>query len=114
MDIIEKVFAALDGVIPCFVGTSEFTRDSAPEKYIIINIAETGGNYSEGVNRVNEYLVSLNVFTKRLDFGLYEQIKSAMYGADFCYIGGGNVGDDKIYPYVTHYYLDFSGVTEFA
>lgn len=114
MDIIKKIFAALDGIIPCFVGTPEFARDSAPEKYIIINIAEKGGNYSESVNRTNEYFISLNVYTKQLDFGLYEQIKSAMYGADFCYIGGGNVGDDKIYPYVTHYYLDFSGVTEFA
>lgn len=114
MDIIEKVFAALDGVIPCFVGTPEFARDSTPEKYIIINIAEKGGNYSESVNRVNEYLISLNVYTKQLDFALYEQIKAAMYGADFCYIGGGNVGDDKTFPYVTHYYLDFSGVVERA
>lgn len=113
MDIIEKVFAALDGVIPCFVGTPEFARD-APEKYIIINIAETGGNYSEGVNRVNEYFISLNVYTKQIDFALYEQIKAAMYSADFCYIGGGNVGDDKTYPYVTHYYMDFSGVEERA
>ena len=114
MDIIEKVFAALDGIIPCFVGVPEFPRGSEPEKYIIIIIAEKGGNYSESVNRVNEYFVSLNVYTKQLDFALYEQIKEAMYGADFVYIGGGNVGDDKIYPYITHYYLDFSGVIERA
>ncbi len=111
MDIIQKIESALDGVIPWFVGVPEFPGDP-PERYAIINIAEKGANYSEGENRVNEYFISVNVFTKRLDFELYEEIKTAMYGADFCYIGGGNVGDDRLYPYVTHYYLDFAGVIE--
>lgn len=112
MNIIEKIKSALDGLIPWFTDVPEFTADNAPEKYAIINIAEKGGNYTESENRINEYFVSVNVFTKRLDFSLYEQIKKAMYGAEFVYIGGGNVGDDKIYPYITHYYLDFSGVIE--
>lgn len=111
MDIIQKIESALDSVIPWFVGVPEFPGDP-PEKYAIINIAEKGGNYSESENRVNEYFVSVNVFTKRLDFELYERVKTAMYGAEFCYIGGGNVGDDRLYPYVTHYYLDFLGVME--
>ncbi len=111
MTVIDKIKSALDGVIPCFTGVPEFSGDP-PERYAIINIAEKGANYSEGENRVNEYFVSVNVFTKRLDFKLYEKIKSAMYGAEFCYIGGGNVGDDRLYPYVTHYYLDFAGVIE--
>ncbi len=111
MTVIDKIKSALDGVIPWFTGVPEFPG-KAPEKYAIINIAEKGANYSEGENRVNEYFISVNVFTKRLDFGLYEKIKSAMYGAEFCYIGGGNVGDDRLYPYITHYYLDFEGVIE--
>ncbi len=111
MTVIDKIKSALDGVIPWFVGVPEFPG-KAPERYAIINIAEKGANYSEGENRVNEYFISVNVFTKRLDFELYEKIKSAMYGAEFCYIGGGNVGDDRLYPYVTHYYLDFAGVIE--
>ena len=112
MNIIEKIKSALDGLIPWFTDVPEFTADNEPEKYAIINIAEKGGNYSESENRTNEYFVSVSVFTKRLDFPLYEQIKTAMYGAEFVYVGGGNVGDDKIYPYITHYYLDFSGVIE--
>ncbi len=111
MTITDKIKSALDGVIPWFVGVPEFPGD-APERYAIINIAEKGANYSEGENRINEYFVSVNVFTKQLDFELYEKIKSAMYGAEFCYIGGGNVGDDRLYPYITHYYLDFEGVIE--
>lgn len=111
MTVIDKIKSALDGVIPWFTDIPEFSKN-VPEKYAIINIAEKGANYSEGENRVNEYFVSVNVFTKRLDFALYEQIKTAMYGEDFCYVGGGNVGDDKAYPYVTHYYLDFAGVVE--
>lgn len=112
MDIIQKIESALDGVIQWFTDTPEFADGQAPESYVIVNIEEKGGNYSESENRCNEYFVSLNVFTKRLDFALYERLKTAMYGADFVYIGGGNVGDDKIFPYGTHYYLDFSGVLE--
>ena len=95
-----------------FTDTPEVADGQVPDKYVIVNIAEKGGNYSESVNRCNEYFMSLNVFTKRLDFALYERLKTAMCGADFVYVGGGNVGDDKVYPYETHYYLDFSGVLE--
>lgn len=112
MDVVQKIKSALDGIIPWFTNTPEFTEDQEPEKYIIVNIAEKGGDYSESENRCNEYFVSLNVFTKRLDFALYERLKTAMYGADFVYVDGGNVGDDKIYPYDAHYYLDFTGVIE--
>lgn len=112
MDIVQKIKSALDGVIPWFTDTPEFADGQKPESYVIVNIAEKGGDYSESENRCNEYFVSLNVFTKQLDFALYERLKTAMYGAEFVYIGGGKVGDDKIYPYDAHYYLDFSGVTE--
>lgn len=112
MDVVQKIKSALDGIIPWFTNTPEFTEDQEPEKYIIVNIAEKGGDYSESENRCNEYFVSLNVFTKRLDFALYERLKTAMYGADFVYVDGGNVGDDKIHPYDAHYYLDFTGVIE--
>lgn len=112
MDVIQKIESTLDGIIPWFTDTPEFAGDQAPEKYIIVNIAEKGGNYSESENRCNEYFVSLNVFTKHLDFALYECLKTAMYGADFVYVGGGKVGDDKIYPYGAHYYLDFTGAIE--
>lgn len=112
MDIVQKIESALDSVIPWFTDTPEFADGKAPESYVIVNIAEKGGNYSESENRVNEYFVSLNVFTKCLDFALYERLKTAMYGAEFVYAGGGNVGDDKIFPYGAHYYLDFSGVLE--
>lgn len=111
MGLIEKIELALKSVLPFYFNTPEFAG-TAPEKYAIINIAEKGANYSESENRVNEYFVSVNVFTERLDFALYEKIKDAMYGAGFVYIAGGNVGDDKIYPYKTHYYLDFSAVIE--
>lgn len=112
MDIVQKIKSALDGVIPWFTDTPEFADGQKPESYVVVNIAEKGGDYSESENRVNEYFVSLNVFTGQLDFALYERLKTAMCGAEFVYIGGGNVGDDKIYPYDTHYYLDFSGVLE--
>lgn len=111
MNLIEKIDLALNSILPFYFDIPEFSA-APPEKYAIINIAEKGANYSESENRVNEYFVSVNVFTKRLDFALYEQIKDAMYGAGFVYIAGGNVGDDKIYPYKTHYYLDFSAVIE--
>lgn len=111
MTLNEKIDAALSGILPYYYAVPEFSGN-APEKYAIINISEQGANYSEGENRVNEYFVSVNIFTAQLDFQLYETIKTAMYGVGFCYVGGGNVGDDKVYPYVVHYYLDFVGGLE--
>ena len=113
MDIVQKIESALEGFIPWFTEVPEFADEQAPSKYVIVNIVEKGGNYSESVGRCTGYFVNLNVFTKPLDFALYERLKNAMYGADFSYIGGGSVGDDKTYPYAAHYYLDFMGVIEY-
>lgn len=112
MNIVERVESALDGIIPVFSGTPEFSAGKAPERYIILGIAEKGANFSEGRHNVIEYFVSLGVFTKSLDFTLYENIKAAMCSGNFSYIGGGEVRDDKSYPYLAHYYLDFLGVCE--
>lgn len=112
MDVIQKIQSALDSIVIAFFDTPEFSENDTPKKYVIVNFAEKGGNYSESVNRCTEYFVSLNVYTDYLDFPLYEAIKRAMSGVEFSYIGGGKVDDDKIFPYGTHYYLDFSGVTD--
>ncbi len=112
MDIVDMVGEAIGDIAPWYADTPEFAEGQAPERYIILNIAERGANYSEGVHRCVEYIVSLNVWTKYLDFTLYKKIKQAMSAAGFSYEGGGRVGDDKIYPYDTHYYLDFMGVVE--
>ncbi len=112
MDVVQKIQSALDGIVVAFFDTPEFAENNVPEKYVIVNIAEKGGNYSESVNRCTEYFISLNVYTDYLDFSLYNAIKRAMSGAEFSYIGGGKVDDDKISPYNTHYYLDFAEVTD--
>ncbi len=110
MDIADRIEAALNSIVPTFARVPEFTADNAPSSYIIYDITEKGANYSEGENRVNQYFISLGVFTEKLDFSLYERIKQAMYAGGFGYADGGSVGDDDIFPYVTHYYLDFAGV----
>lgn len=111
MNIVERVEAAMDGIVPVFTKTPEF-GNNAPEKYIILGLAENGANFSEGRHNTTEYFVSLNVFTKLLDFPLYDQLKKAMCEADFTFIGGGEVNNDRNYPYITHYYLDFLGVED--
>ena len=113
MDVVQKAQSALEGVVAAFFDMPEFSESNVPKKYVIVNFTEKGGNYSESVNRCTEYFISLNVYTDYLDFPLYERIKRAMCGAEFVFIGGGKVNDDKIFPYNTHYYLDFAGVTEF-
>ncbi|MBD5112127.1 MAG: hypothetical protein HDT42_06260 [Ruminococcaceae bacterium] len=111
MNIADKVEKALANVIKLYADVPEFGRDP-PEKYAIYTIAETPADFSEGENRVNQYYISVNVFTPQYDFDLYEQIKSAMYREGLCYAEGGNVADDKLYPFTRHYYLDFIGVEE--
>lgn len=111
MDIADRIEQALDGICPVYAGVPEFADDE-PKEYIIYGINERGADYSEGENRVNQYYISLNVFTGALNFALYERIKAAMYKAGFGYDSGGTAGTDAIFPYVTHYYLDFTGVEE--
>ena len=112
MNIAERIESAVGEILPTYGYTPEFTDDNEPERYIIYDITENGTDYSEGENRVNQYMASLNVFTPSLDFALYEQLKSAMYAAGFCYDSGGKTGTDALFPYITHYYLDFVGVEE--
>lgn len=111
MDIADRIEQALDGICPVYTGVPEFADDE-PAEYIIYTITEVGADYSEGENRVNQYLVSLNVFTGALNFALYERIRAAMYKAGFVYGSGGLTGTDALFPHVTHYYLDFTGVEE--
>lgn len=114
MDVIQKVEGALEGVVQAFFGVPEFGADDEPDKYVIVNFAEKPANFSESRSRVIEYFVSLNVFSEGFDFPLYEQIRAAMERGGFDYIDGGNVGDDRIFPYHAHYYLDFLYVCERA
>lgn len=112
MTVADRVERALNGVIKYYASTPEFTDRNAPDRYAVYTIAETPADFSEGENRVNQYYVSVNIFTPQYDFRLYEKIKSAMYSEGFCYAEGGNVEDDKIFPYTRHYYLDFICVEE--
>ncbi len=112
MNIAERIEAAVGGILPVYGYTPEFAADNEPERYIIYTLTEKGADYSEGENRVDQYLVSLNVFTPGLDFDLYEEIKAAMYRAGFVFDSGGMTGTDAMFPYITHYYLDFEGDEE--
>lgn len=112
MDVADSVEKALNGVVKLYASVPEFTDRNAPDKYAVYTIAETGADFSEGENRCNQYYVSVNIFTPQYDFGLYEKIKAAMYSEGFCYAEGGNIQDDKIFPYTRHYYLDFMAVIE--
>lgn len=111
INIAEKIEKALYGIIEFYASVPEFGRDP-PEKYAIYTIAESPASFGEGVHRATQYLVSVNVFTPQYDFDLYEKIKAGMYREGLCYAEGGNVADDKIYPFTRHYYLDFLGVEE--
>ncbi len=112
MDVADRVEKALNGVVKLYASVPEFTDRNAPDRYAVYTIAETPADFSEGENRVNQYYVSVNIFTPQYDFGLYEKIKAAMYSEGFCYAEGGNIQDDKIFPYTRHYYLDFMAVIE--
>ena len=114
MSLTDRIQKAVGGIIPTYGYTPDFRGGGEPERYIVYTFAETGADYAEGENRVNQYLISLNVFTppRQLDFPLYERIKQAMYAAGFGYVSGGPAGLSSLYPGITHYYLDFVGVEE--
>lgn len=109
MNIAEKIETALAGVLPVYGRTPEFGNNE-PEKYAVYNITEFPQEYGEGDDHSTQYLCRLAVFTPVLDFALYRAVKAAMRAAGFGYSSGGQVGTDTLFPYVTHYYLDFVGV----
>ena len=110
MSIADRIEAAVGDILPVYGYTPEFTAEDEPQKYAVYQLTEKGAEYGEGEHKTEQFFVSLNVFTPRLDFELYERLKQAMYAAGFSYDSGGSTGTDRIYPYTTHYYLDFSGV----
>lgn len=112
MDIAKKIENALAGVIPVYGRTPEFGVNSEPERYAVYNITEFPEEFGDGGDNATQYLCRLAVFTPALDFALYRKIKAAMRGAGFGYSSGGQVGTDSLFPYVTHYYLDFVGVED--
>lgn len=112
MDIAEKLENALAGVLPVYGRTPEFGANNEPERYAVYNITEFPEEFGDGGDNATQYLCRLAVFTPALDFALYRQIKAAMRGAGFGYSSGGQVGTDSLFPYVTHYYLDFVGVED--
>ncbi len=112
MDIAEKLENALAGVLPVYGRTPEFGANDEPEKYAVYNITEFPREFAEGEDNSTQYLCRLAVFTPTLDFALYKEIKAAMREAGFGYSSGGQVGTDTLFPYVTHYYLDFAGVED--
>lgn len=112
MDITDRIGAALGDILPVYGCTPEFGRNDEPEKYAVYILTERSAEYGDGADNVTEYTCRLSVFTKSLDFALYRRIKSAMRAAGFAYSNGGQVGTDRLFPYITHYYLDFVGVED--
>ena len=109
MDICDRIEAALGEILPVYGITPEFGADE-PREYAVYIITERGAEYSEGCDRATEYLCRLSVFTPCLDYALYGRIKAAMRAAGFGYSSGGQTGTDGLFPHITHYYLDFTGV----
>lgn len=106
MDIADRIEAAVGSLLPVYGCTPEFGRDE-PEKYAVYTLTEKPAEFGDGEERCTEYLVILSVFTPVLDFALYRQIRAAMKAAGFGYMSGGQTGTDGLFPYVTHYHLDF-------
>lgn len=109
MDICDRTETALAGILPVYGRTPEFGADE-PKEYAVYIITEKPAEFGEGEEYCTEFLVRVSVFTPKPDFGLYCRIKAAMRKAGFGYCSGGLTGTDGLFPYVTHYYLDFTGV----
>lgn len=112
MDVAEKMENVLADILPVYGRTPEFGANAEPEKYAVYNITEFPREFAEGEEHSTQFLCRLAVFTPALDFTLYSRIKAAMRTAGFGYSSGGQVGTDTLFPYVTHYYLDFVGVED--
>lgn len=110
MDIADRIETALADIITVYGRTPEFGSNDEPEKYAVYTITERPCEFGDGAEHSTEYMCRLSVFTETLDFALYRRIKAAMRGAGLAYSNGGQTGTDKLFPYITHYYLDFVGV----
>ncbi len=106
MNVAEKVEAAVGNIISAYPSGADFGKGS-PEKYIIYEFVEKGGDYGDGTSHASDYMVTLNIFTPALDFKLYDEIKTAMQAIGFSFSGGGNADPDKAFPNTCHWYHDY-------
>ena len=109
MDICGRIETALADILPVYGRTPEFGNDE-PEKYAVYTLTDKPAEFGDGEERCTEYLVMLSVFSPVVDTLLYSRIRAAMRAAGFVYSSGGQTGTDGLFPHVTHYYLDFTGV----
>ncbi|MBE6901583.1 MAG: hypothetical protein E7478_03845 [Ruminococcaceae bacterium] len=114
MSIADRIEAVLStSAVPFYDVPPDFGRNDPPQSYIIYEYGSGKGySYGDGKAELIQYLVTLNVFTPKPDFALYERLRSAMEAAGFGYDSEQRVFDDAFYPVGTHYCLDFSGVQE--
>lgn len=114
MDIAGRIEAALAAAtVPFYDAPPDFGRNDPPQSYIIYEYGSgKGQSYGDGRAELIQYLVTLNVFTPKPDFPLYERLRSAMETAGFSYDSEQRVFDDELYPAGVHYCLDFAGVQQ--
>lgn len=114
MNIADRIEAVLSEVgVPFYDTPPDFGRNDPPQSYIIYEYS-SGKGYScgDGSAKAIQYFVTLNVFTPKPDFQLYEKLRKAMEAAAFGYDSEQRVFDDALYPVGAHYCIDFSGVQE--
>ncbi len=109
--ITDMIHDALGTILPVYGRTPDFGKDE-PSAYAVYTLTERPAEFGDGDEHCTEYVVMLSVFTPALDFPLYRRIKAAMKAAGFGFMCGAQTGTDNLFPYVTHYHLDFVGVCD--
>lgn len=105
MNAAERIEAAVGGILPTYHASADL--GGAPERYIVYELVERGGEYGEGAAHAADHMVTLNILTPALELPLYEEIKAAMQAAGFSYSGGGDTMTDAVFPYGKHWYQDY-------
>ena len=92
--------------MPYYYGMPEFDENE-PQNYIVYDVYETPTLFACNEFKNKEYTVTVNIFTLHLNTALNNLVESKFLDAKFLYDGGGQIGNDKQYPYKLQHYKEF-------
>lgn len=106
------IYTILDDIllnlnIPFYHGMPEFSQREEPCTYLVYDTSDSPEHFSEGYETEIQWNITINIFSPMADFPLMRKVSSAMKRNGFVYEGGGEIGNDKIFPYKKQYYQEY-------
>lgn len=94
--------------LPFYYGMPTFDEASPePECYIVYEDTDQPEEWAGDTENATEYSITVNLFKPFVDSDFKKSVKDTMKASGFIYQGGGKIGIDSDYPFITQYYQEY-------